>query len=72
MAGVNYLIPMLESSSYPRLYIPNQIPLQKGSNISPATLFLSGRMHEIVLDGTPDGKYQSFILPVLRLLIPNV
>lgn len=69
---VNCLIVMLESPSYPRLYIPNQIPRQTESNISPATLFLSGKMHEIVLDGTPDGKYQSFILPVLRLLILNV
>lgn len=29
-------------------------------------------MYEIVLHGTPDGKDQSSILPVLQILIPNV
>lgn len=46
-----------ESSSYPRLYVPCQIPRQTESNTSPATLFLSGKMHEIVLDGTVDAKF---------------
>ncbi|QSS53877.1 hypothetical protein I7I53_01272 [Histoplasma capsulatum var. duboisii H88] len=46
-----------ESSSYPRLYIPSQIPRQTESSTSPATLFLSGKMHEIVLDGTFDANF---------------
>lgn len=50
---------MPESSSYPRLYVPSQIPRQTESNTSSATLFLSGKMHEIVLDGTLDGTTQS-------------
>ncbi|KAB8069842.1 hypothetical protein BDV29DRAFT_182018 [Aspergillus leporis] len=45
------------SSSYPRLYIPGQIPRQTELNTSPATLFLSGKMHEIVLDGTLDASF---------------
>lgn len=60
---------MLGSSSYPRLYILSQIPRQTESNASPATLFLSGKMCEIVLDRTVDGTIQSLILPVLRMLI---
>ncbi|KAJ5284798.1 hypothetical protein N7524_000104, partial [Penicillium chrysogenum] len=44
-------------STYPRLYIPSQIPRQTESNTSPATLFLDGKMHEIVLDGTPDATF---------------
>ena len=51
---------MLGSSSYPRLHVPSQIPRQTDLNTSPATLFLSGKMHEIVLHGTPDGKDLSF------------
>ncbi|KAJ6097000.1 hypothetical protein N7486_007746 [Penicillium sp. IBT 16267x] len=42
------------SSSYPRLYVPSQMPRQTESNTSSATLFLSGKMHEIVLDETLD------------------
>ena len=55
-ASVNCLFSMLGSSSYPRLHVPSQIPRQTDLNTSPATLFLSGKMHEIVLHGTPDGK----------------
>ncbi|PTU24567.1 hypothetical protein P175DRAFT_0506195 [Aspergillus ochraceoroseus IBT 24754] len=44
-------------SVYPRLYVPSPIPRQTDSNTSPATLFLSGKMHEIVLDGTFDAKF---------------
>ncbi|KAJ5516109.1 hypothetical protein N7527_007669 [Penicillium freii] len=55
-------------TSYPRLYAPSQIPRQTELNTSPATLFIGGKMHHLVLDGTPDGK-QSQILPVLRILI---
>ncbi|KAJ5232069.1 hypothetical protein N7468_005025 [Penicillium chermesinum] len=46
-----------ESSSYPRLYVPSQMPRQTESNTSPATLFLSGKMHEIVLDETLDANF---------------
>lgn len=49
------LLSMPGSSSYPRLYVPSQIPRQTNLDTSPATLFLSGKMHEIVLDGTDDG-----------------
>lgn len=63
------LFSMLGSSSYPRLYVPSQIPHQTELNTSPATLFLSGKMHKIVLDGTLDGIIPSPILPVLLILI---
>lgn len=63
---------MLGPSSYPRLYAPSQIPRQTESNTSPATLFLSGKMYEIVLDGTDDGIIQSPILLLLRILIHNI
>jgi hypothetical protein len=46
---------MLGASSYPRLYIPSKLAGPTKSETSPATLFLSGVMHEIVLDGTYDG-----------------
>jgi hypothetical protein len=49
------LLSMLGTSSYPRLYIPSQLTGPTKSETSPATLFLSGVMHEIVLDGTYDG-----------------
>lgn len=61
-----------ESSCYPRLYVPCQIPRQTESNTSPATLFLSGKMHELVLDGTLDGTTQSQIRPVARMLIHDI
>ena len=63
---------MPESSSYPRLYVPCQIPRQTESNTSPATLFLSGKMHEIVLDGTLDGITQSPIRSFARMLIYDI
>ncbi|KAJ5373482.1 hypothetical protein N7517_005488, partial [Penicillium concentricum] len=47
----------LESPSYPRLHIPTQFPRQSGSNTSPATIFLSGKMYEIVIDGTDDAEF---------------
>lgn len=57
-----------EPSSYPRLYVPNQMPRQTELNASLATLLLYGEMHEIVLDGTFDGM--SFMsLDVLSILI---
>ncbi|PGH26498.1 hypothetical protein AJ80_01812 [Polytolypa hystricis UAMH7299] len=46
-----------ESSSHPRLHILRNIPRQTDSNTSPATLFLTGKMHEVVLDGTPDAQF---------------
>lgn len=64
------LLLLLGSTSYPRLYTPSQIPRQTELNTSPATLFIGGKMHHLVLDGTPDGN-QSQILPVLRILIYN-
>jgi hypothetical protein len=54
-AKANNMFSLLGSSSYPRLYVPSQIPRQTKSNSSPATLFLGGKMHEIALDRTPDG-----------------
>ncbi|RAK83819.1 hypothetical protein BO79DRAFT_276597 [Aspergillus costaricaensis CBS 115574] len=46
-----------ESPSYPRLYAPTYISRQTESSISPATLFLDGKMHEFVLDGTADAQF---------------
>ena len=69
-SSLNRLFPLLGSTSYPRLYTPSQIPRQTELNTSPATLFMGGKMHHLVLDGTPDGN-QSQILPVLRILIHN-
>ena len=57
---VNGPFSMLGSSNYPRLHVPSQIPRQRDLNTSPATLFLSGKMHEIVLHEIPDGKDLSF------------
>lgn len=62
-AEANNLFSMLGSSSYPRLYVPSQLPRQTELNASPATLFSSGKMHEIVLDGTLDGTFQSPTFP---------
>ncbi|KAJ5842169.1 hypothetical protein N7534_011999 [Penicillium rubens] len=45
------------STSYPRLYVPSQIPRQTELNTSPATLFIGGKMHHLVLDGTPDAIF---------------
>jgi hypothetical protein len=54
-AEANSLFSLLGSTSYPRLYVPSQIPRQTELNTSPATLFMGGKMHHLVLDGTPDG-----------------
>ena len=51
-----------ESSSCPRLLIPQNMPRQTDSDTSPAILFLTGKMHEITLDGTPDGIHERNIL----------
>ncbi|KAJ5849880.1 hypothetical protein N7455_009736, partial [Penicillium solitum] len=53
----NSLFSSLGPTSYPRLYVPGQIPRQTELNISPATLFMGGKMHELVLDGTPDAIF---------------
>ncbi|CAG8146928.1 unnamed protein product [Penicillium nalgiovense] len=47
----------LESPSYPRLHIPTQFPRKSEFNTSPATFFLSGKMYEIVIDGTDDAEF---------------
>lgn len=44
------------SSKYPQLRIPMSLPRQTDSNTSPATIYLNGKMHNMVLDGTADGK----------------
>ncbi|KAE8355434.1 hypothetical protein BDV28DRAFT_128861 [Aspergillus coremiiformis] len=47
-----------ESTNYPRLYVPGYyLYRQTEGNTSPATLFLSGVAHEIVLDGTFDAIF---------------
>ncbi|KAI1127118.1 hypothetical protein F5Y10DRAFT_243460 [Nemania abortiva] len=43
---------------YPRVDIPQDLPRQTGSNISPATLWFSGNWHAITLDGTPDESFE--------------
>lgn len=43
-------------SKYPQLRIPTSLPPQTDSNTSPATIYLNGKMHNMVLDGTADGK----------------
>ena len=43
------------SPGYPRLVIPQQLPHQSASNMSPATLFLYGKLYTIALNGTLDG-----------------
>ncbi|KAJ5535391.1 hypothetical protein N7527_001645 [Penicillium freii] len=57
-------------STYPRLYVPSQIPRQTESNTSPATLFLDGKMHEIVLDRTPDATFAEHASATGRNLAP--
>lgn len=52
----NKVSPYLESASYPRLEIPQNLPRQTNTNTSPATLYLFGATHTVALDGTPDGK----------------
>lgn len=54
--SLNRALSNLESASYPWLEIPQNLPRQSNSNTSPATLYLFGATHTIVLDGTPDGK----------------
>lgn len=54
--SVNRVSPNLESASYLRLKIPQNLPCQSNSNTSPAALYLFGATYTIVLDGTPDGK----------------
>ncbi|KAJ5097241.1 hypothetical protein N7456_007962 [Penicillium angulare] len=58
-------------SSYPRLYIPNQLPRQTEMNTSPATLFMGGVMHEIALDGTPDHAFAAMMNESGRRLAPT-
>ena len=50
-------------SSIPQLRIPRNLPRLSGLNSSPATLYLCGGMHIIVLDGPDDGELR---LPLLQ------
>ncbi|KAJ5278570.1 hypothetical protein N7524_004723, partial [Penicillium chrysogenum] len=68
--SLNSLFPLLGPTSYPRLYTLSQIPRQTELNTSPATLFIDGKMHHLVLDGTPDSN-QSQIFPVLPIFAEN-
>lgn len=45
------------SPGYPRLVIPQQLPHQSASNMSPATLFLYGKLYTIALNGTLDAEF---------------
>lgn len=59
--SVNRASSYLESASYPRLEIPQNLPRQSNANTSPATLYLFGVNHTVALDGTPDGKLHMYI-----------
>ncbi|KAH9204280.1 hypothetical protein DL95DRAFT_418380 [Leptodontidium sp. 2 PMI_412] len=62
-----FLVFELQSSPYPRLEIPQDLPRQSdASNTSPATLhgYGYGVTHAITLDGTPDGN-GVFLVPVV-------
>ncbi|CAG7979812.1 unnamed protein product [Penicillium salamii] len=56
------------STSYPRLYIPEQMPRQTESNTSLASIFMSGKMDQLVLDGTADGIHGSHHKTFLSLI----
>ncbi|KAI1194712.1 hypothetical protein F5X97DRAFT_266756 [Nemania serpens] len=43
---------------FPRVNISQDLPRQTGSNISPATLWVSGNWHAITLNGTPDESFE--------------
>ncbi|KAI0117767.1 hypothetical protein GGR51DRAFT_500065 [Nemania sp. FL0031] len=43
---------------FPRINIPQDLPRQTSSNISPATLWFSGNWYAITLDGTPDESFE--------------
>jgi hypothetical protein len=55
--------------SFPRLEIRRDLPRQSGDNKSPATLWLDGKMHEITLNGTPDGPSFPTNTPRLTLIL---
>ncbi|KAJ5177555.1 uncharacterized protein N7500_000254 [Penicillium coprophilum] len=59
-----------ELSSYPRLYVPNQLPRQTELDTSPATLLLDGKMDELVLDGTFDATFAEHASATARTLGP--
>ncbi|KAJ5679092.1 hypothetical protein N7462_007336 [Penicillium macrosclerotiorum] len=59
-----------EPASYPRLYLPSQLPRQSDSNVSPATLWLTGKTHQIVLDGTQDAEFAEHTAASLKELKP--
>jgi hypothetical protein len=65
--AANILRSIESNPSFPRLEIPRDLPRQSSDNKSPATLWLDGKMHEITLNGTPDGS--SFPTNISRLTL---
>ena len=64
--AANVLYSTESNPSFPRLKILRDLPRQSTDNKSPATLWLDGKMHEITLNGTPDGSSFQPIHPDLR------
>ncbi|RDL37113.1 uncharacterized protein BP5553_04546 [Venustampulla echinocandica] len=59
-----------ESSLYPRLEIPQDLPRQSDTNSSPATLHTYGATHAITLDGTPDEAFERSLRESAQRLQP--
>ncbi|PVH74070.1 hypothetical protein DL98DRAFT_430190 [Cadophora sp. DSE1049] len=59
-----------ESSPYPRLEIPQDLPRQSDANTSPATLHGYGVTHAITLDGTPDAAFHHSMRETIQRLQP--
>ncbi|PVI01539.1 hypothetical protein DM02DRAFT_627578 [Periconia macrospinosa] len=59
-----------QSTSYPRLDIPEPLPPQSDGKTSPATLYLYGIMHQIALDGTQDAAFAEIASTILPDLGP--
>ncbi|KMP07491.1 hypothetical protein CISG_00368 [Coccidioides immitis RMSCC 3703] len=55
-----------ESSPYPQLKIPQDLPCQSNTTASPATLYLLPATHTIALDGTRDAQYTRDLLNSTR------
>ncbi|KAF3901318.1 Fido domain-containing protein [Trichophyton interdigitale] len=55
-------------SKYPQLRIPTSLPPQTDSNTSPATIYLNGKMHNMVLDGTADAGFAQMANDTVRTL----
>ncbi|DAA73865.1 TPA_exp: Uncharacterized protein A8136_3851 [Trichophyton benhamiae CBS 112371] len=56
------------SSKYPQLRIPMNLPRQTDSNTSSATIYLNGKMHNMVLDGTADAGFARMANDTARTL----